>query len=146
MTDKPDDNKGLGAPAASRHRATDPSDGAAKASPRFASVSTGAASYTPGPWWVEDRRHVQANRGGGALQVQAQHRGEGSSYCVASVNFWEATEANASLIAAAPDLFEALESQVIAFTNLAGNVGFSSADIADCTAQARAALTKARGE
>jgi hypothetical protein len=43
MTDKPDDNKGLGgAPAASRHRATDPSDGAAKASPRSASVSTGA--------------------------------------------------------------------------------------------------------
>ena len=58
--------------------------------------------HTPGPWWIDDRRVAD-----GALQVQAQHRGEGSSYCVASVNGWEVPEANARLIAAAPDLLEA---------------------------------------
>ena len=59
--------------------------------------------HTPGPWWIDDRRVAD-----GALQVQAQHRGEGSSYCVASVNGWEVPEANARLIAAAPELLAAL--------------------------------------
>lgn len=55
--------------------------------------------HTPGPWWVE-------RRVGDALQVNARHRGEGSSYCVASINHWEgdADKANARLIAAAPDM------------------------------------------
>jgi hypothetical protein len=59
--------------------------------------------HTPGPWWVE-------RRVGDALQVNAKHRGEGSSYCVASVNHWEgeADRANACLIAAAPEMFAAL--------------------------------------
>lgn len=57
------------------------------------------ASHTPGPWWVE-------RRVGDALQVNGKHRGEGSSYGIASVNHWEgaADRANANLIAAAPDL------------------------------------------
>lgn len=59
---------------------------------------------TPGPWWLE-------KRSSGGLNVQAKHRGEGSSYCVASVNFHEPPhdEANARLIAAAPELLHALE-------------------------------------
>jgi hypothetical protein len=60
--------------------------------------------HTFGPWWVDDRREA-----GGALQVQAKHRGEGSSYCVATVNHWDQPNANARLIAAAPDLLEALK-------------------------------------
>ena len=51
--------------------------------------------HTAGPWWVEKRSE---------WQVQAKHRGEGSSYCVATVNHWEFPEANACLIAAAPVL------------------------------------------
>jgi hypothetical protein len=59
---------------------------------------------TPGPWWVERRI-------GDALQVNARHRGEGSSYCVASVNHWEgdADRANANLMAASPDLLASLK-------------------------------------
>ena len=59
-------------------------------------------SHTPGPWWVE-------RRVGDALQVNAEHRGKGSSYCIASVNHWEGPidHANARLIAAAPDLLAA---------------------------------------
>jgi hypothetical protein len=60
--------------------------------------------HTLGPWWVDDRRPS------GVLQVQARHRGQGSSYCVASMNYHEPPhdEANARLIAAAPELLEAL--------------------------------------
>jgi hypothetical protein len=54
--------------------------------------------FTPGPWRVDDRRDAD-----GCLQVQAEHRGPGSSYCVAAVNFWDCAEANARLVAAAPD-------------------------------------------
>lgn len=68
-----------------------------------------ATTFTPGPWWTSDRREVAVNRGGGAYQVMARHRGEGSSYCVASVNHWESPDANAKLISAAPDLLCALE-------------------------------------
>jgi hypothetical protein len=64
-------------------------------------------SHTPGPWWTDDRRPF-----GGALQIQAQHRGERSSYCVASINGYEDPEANAKLIAAAPDLLELLQELV----------------------------------
>lgn len=60
-------------------------------------------SHTPGPWWVDDRRPA------GALQVQAQHRGKGSSYCVATVHEWEVPDANARLLAAAPELLETLQ-------------------------------------
>lgn len=59
------------------------------------------STHTPGPWSIEDRR-----RRGGALQVQAQHRGEGSSYCVASVNHWESADENARLIAQSPALLD----------------------------------------
>lgn len=65
--------------------------------------SRSESSHTPGPWWVDNRRPT------GALQIQAEHRGVGSSYCVASVNYYEDDAANAHLIAAAPDLLEALK-------------------------------------
>jgi hypothetical protein len=65
--------------------------------------TTDPVSHTPGPWWVE-------RRVGDALQVNAKHRGEGSSYCVASINHWEgdADRANACLIAAAPEMWAIL--------------------------------------
>lgn len=66
--------------------------------------TTETVTHTPGPWWVE-------RRVGDALQVNAKHRGEGSSYCVASVNHWEGEtdRANARLIAAAPEMLAALK-------------------------------------
>lgn len=66
--------------------------------------TTDPTTHTPGPWWVE-------RRVGDALQVNAKHRGEGSSYCVASVNHWEGEtdKANAHLIAAAPDMYAILD-------------------------------------
>lgn len=61
------------------------------------------SKHTPGPWWVEKRKDSHSP------QIQAKHRGEGSSYCVATVNFWESPEANARLIAMAPELLDALK-------------------------------------
>jgi hypothetical protein len=104
------------------------------------------ASHTPGPWWVE-------RRVGDALQVNAKHRGEGSSYCVAGINHWEgdADKANAHLIAAAPDLLAALKDLAdwLAYgLNKADGAEPTAEDHAACervAAQARAAVDKAEG-
>lgn len=55
------------------------------------------------------------------------------------------SEEDMALIAAAPDLYEALEAQVAVSRRLMEKAGFSEASIRDCTAQARRALTRARG-
>ena len=76
--------------------------------------------WTPGPWAVKDARGIRGANG----------------ECVASTYCAAPTE-DAHLIAAAPDLYEALERMV----TMCGNFGIvgSTVDAAD------AALTKARG-
>lgn len=44
------------------------------------------AKHTPGPWWFDDRRDKPVNAGGGGVLILGRHRGEGSSFCVASLN------------------------------------------------------------
>lgn len=63
-----------------------------------------ARTHTEGPWAYDGRRDAS-----GSPMVMAQHRGPGSFYCVATVNFWEAPEENARLIAAAPCLLAELK-------------------------------------
>jgi hypothetical protein len=90
-----------------------------------------AAAHTPGPWWIERRSE---------LQIQARHRGEGSTYCVATVNHWEVPEANACLIAAAPDLLAALET----LSDLAENFSVSGVYFGEaCMVAERRALDAA---
>ena len=88
--------------------------------------------HTPGPWWVE-------RRVGDALQINAKHRGEGSSYCVASINHWEgdADKANARLIAAAPELLKALKELADSCDAIPG---------CPVTTRARMAIHKATGK
>lgn len=69
------------------------------------------ARPTPGPWWVEDRRLTHPDSGiksgGEGLLIMGTPRGEGSSFCVASVNNWGGgNEADAELLARAPELLE----------------------------------------
>lgn len=60
-------------------------------------------AHTPGPWVVEKVRDLVA------LHIMAAHRGPDSKFCVATTNSWaDDQEADARLIAAAPDMLAAL--------------------------------------
>lgn len=78
--------------------------------------------WTPGPWSVKHDRGIRAADGA----------------CVAST-YVAAPLADAHLIAAAPDLYEALERSVKAWTDDVDRMG-------PMIRQALAALAKARGE
>jgi len=93
---------------------------------------------TPGPWsagLTNTKIVVDDSRGGRlatlAIVPQSVHVAEGV--------------ATAVLMAAAPEMYEALEAQVAVSRRLMEKAGFSEASIRDCTAQARRALTRARG-
>lgn len=68
-------------------------------------------SHTPGPWFVNGResytKYVEARIGGGLLQEVA---------ACGPTEQQEQQEANARLIAAAPDLLEALENLMAAYS------------------------------
>lgn len=90
--------------------------------------------HTPGPWrisdssWVTNHRDIDApTHGALAVVVWRMEEDERSPEC----------EANAALIAAAPDLLAALEVAADAL---------EMAEFFEKAAQARAALAKARGE
>lgn len=95
--------------------------------------------WTPGPWRVGpvDDTVVTAPDGSEIAAIDGDYN---------EPDLWPVMEANARLIAAAPDLYAALESQMRATTLALQSAGHSAQDVADCTAQARAALCKARGE
>ena len=97
-------------------------------------LATDPMSHTPGPWWVERRL-------GDALQVNGKHRGEGSSYCVASINHWEgdADRANARLIAAAPALLSAAK-EALASVTLGGCSQSARSMLADAIDKAEGRL------
>lgn len=91
--------------------------------------------FTPGPWFTKREGwstvYVEARIDGGMIQEVAA--------CGPTDAGQDQQQANARLIAAAPDLYEALESLVDEVTNH----GEADGAILD---SARAALTKARGE
>lgn len=86
------------------------------------------AKFTPGPWKCSKKFD---------FVVVSENEEE-----IADASYGEYPQANTSLIAAAPDLYDALKSCLNFMENTESELGFSleSAD------QARAALTKARGE
>ena len=101
------ENKGLGAPPASRDRAGRPSGQAAEGRLEQSRPSTGAGAFTPGPWGVSNGDLVRVN----AVQATSNpvvicgvHR---IGRYVGKERKGEVL-ANARLIAAAPDLYRAL--------------------------------------
>lgn len=87
---------------------------------------------TPGPWWVDDRTASAQPNFVGERQIQAKHRGEGSSYCVAHVNRWENPTFNAALIVAAVN---ALPGLLAENERLKGDVSDTQANWAETSRQ-----------
>lgn len=112
--------------------------------------------WTPGPWeYVPGTEYhgpyVSGPLGGDVCDCYAMSnpaalsvRNGGSSQPI-----WhqaERADANARLIAAAPDLYEALEAMVAAFKVYVGHESDPPQDEIDAMKAGRAALAKARGE
>ncbi len=101
--------------------------------------------WTPGPW-SHDSGVVPPDGPDRYADIYV----DGGEKVIASINEMrdfapEEGRANARLIAEAPNLYDALEAQVAVSRRLMEKAGFSEASIRDCTAQARRALTRARG-
>jgi hypothetical protein len=96
------------------------------------------SNHTPGPWYVLDGRRV-------SWASPYREFGDGfSSYCVAITHEWPGlidAEANARLIAAAPDMLQALRRAVLALAFAAE----TSAAMRDDYEAVNAAIAKATG-
>lgn len=62
---------------------------------------TKETKHTPAPW--------SATRGFDAMHISGATTEKGKAFCTLTGNDWEQAVANAQLIAAAPELFEALK-------------------------------------
>ena len=99
--------------------------------------------WTPGKWvwWTSNSwRRLRSEDGRTTRDVLMPYASWADLHPDIAVS-----EEDMALIAAAPDLYEALEAQVAVSRRLMEKAGFSEASIGDCTAQARRALTRARG-
>lgn len=92
------------------------------------------SKHTPGPWFVEDNPCVKP-----AVQVAA-FDGIGNRHLQVIIQS-HVQEEDACLIAAAPELLEALE-QFVAWVDAPCESAFSDSQLAS----ARAAIAKAKGE
>lgn len=102
--------------------------------------------WIPGPWRVEPRPFNRGNR----IFIIASHGDHPNGFVAAveSYPFQWHREANAHLIAAAPDLYEALQTMLKRYVDLAGSgdCGNWNPEEEAQVIAARAALAKARGE
>ena len=97
------------------------------------------AKFTPGPWRVDELF---------CADIQAPDGLDVATCCPWTLNrhtYGEEAEANANLIAAAPDMYEALEAAILEYGKPGGpwNVPSSPGTWID---KAKAAIVKARGE
>lgn len=111
------------------------------------------AKHTPGPWRVPDqtyRRHLTVETSDKIDVFDGMVACPGSGGSVSYTDTictlgWQGTpewEANARLIAAAPDLLEALERCLNFIENTESEMG----DTLECGDKARAAIARAKGE
>lgn len=114
---------------------------------RTAPTHETASAFTPGPWWLDTDKNDQLNVFGASDEWIAL-----LPHCC--VGTWEEQQkANARLIAAAPDLYEALKAMEETAMRLGlsrgeeGDTAWANALLAHFAAlnQARAALAKAEG-
>lgn len=95
--------------------------------------------WTPGPWTVL----ITGMRGSFHIpQAQAHEAGHADD----GVDGYSVSKANAQLIAAAPELYEALANLVSRFEQACRYAGSDAKFIGEATTKARAALASARGD
>lgn len=113
--------------------------------------------HTPGPWEVIGQ-HVFTKLGATNAHGSKAHDRDG--WNIATINPWACTNqdgededmpvsetmANASLIATAPELLEALEAICLMQARNYGDATQTHIDFPELAAQARAVIAKARGE
>lgn len=100
--------------------------------------------FTPSKWvwWTSNSwRRLRSDDGRTTREVLTPYASRSDGHPDIIV-----TEEDMALIAEAPNLYAALEAQVEVSRRMMVKAGFSEADIRDCTAQARTALQRARGE
>ena len=97
---------------------------------------TTVVGRTPGPWSAD----VHVPRG----SADAEWRIHGGRELVAIVNDDEYTEANARLIAAAPEMLEALKQALVVMESVAETHGYDTE--VGAVPAARAAIAKATGQ
>ncbi len=93
------------------------------------------AEFTPGPWRCAGHRQIATTRGAGLPICEVWSGGVGI----------EQADANEALIAAAPELFEALFAYV-QYTDAGIETDEADRGEIELAEKARAALEKARGE
>ena len=105
------------------------------------------SKHTPGPWKIHEHGvGFEVECANGNVVAQAQQ-----VTALRQDTMQSARKANARLIAAAPELLEAL-SKFVEFAELHGEVVFSGGGMSAidamnaCTSEARAAIAKAKGE
>lgn len=86
-------------------------------------------NHTPGPWWLDDDGFIAAGFGD-------EYKTIADPRCMPSQGNESEIDGNSALIAAAPDMFDALQAMVDAF-------GDQDSLLMD---QCKAALSKAKGE
>ena len=97
-----------------------------------------APKHTPGPWITDDKQS------GDVFRYVMPENGSVLPICRLDVDRFEA-EANARLIAAAPELLEALEAMLSHTADLDPMQGFRPEEDFSAVKQARAAIAKATG-
>jgi hypothetical protein len=94
--------------------------------------------HTPGPWLISER--VKTARLDNALMVRPVYH---QNYEYGATAIIATSEANARLIAAAPDLLAVLQQMIEVFLDTDGSFGADETEIME---MARAAIAKATGE
>ena len=100
------------------------------------------SKHTPGPWVVVGSRtkYVEARLVGSLMQEVAA-----CGPTLADEGYGQQQEANARLIAAAPDLLEALRGMFAMWRSVCGAQGWEPEHLAEAV-RAQAAIAKATGE
>lgn len=102
-----------------------------------------AGHFTPGPWVAREEPHRSAIFSASAYA--GRHIATASSYWAGDGPRAEEREANARLMAAAPDMFEALK-EVVAYLDSIEGLGEGGTSAYDVPSiMARAAIAKAEG-